>query len=58
MPFARGKGTTTAGPLAPLMGRTLAALTPKVVADWLAVEVEARPVRARLAMNLLRIELG
>jgi integrase len=50
----RGKGLTQPGPLAPLMPLRLADLTAKTITGWLAVEAEARPARARLAMNLLR----
>ena len=54
----RGKGTTTAGPLAALMPMRLADLTAKTVSNWLTTESEVRPARARLAFNLFRIFAG
>ncbi|SAL76523.1 preprotein translocase [Caballeronia choica] len=54
-PKKRGKGLTEPGPLAALLGLRLADLSADCMAEWLAVEAEKRPARARLAFNLLRI---
>jgi integrase len=50
----RGRGTTVAGPLAPLMALTLADLTPAALSEWAERETLARPTVTRLAWRLLR----
>lgn len=51
----RGKGITEPGPLAALLPRKLADLTPDVLNEWMRNEAKKRPSRTRLAFNLLRI---
>jgi integrase len=51
----RGKGLTRPGPLAPLMAVRLADLNAGTMRRWLDAQAAARPARARLAFNLLRI---
>lgn len=50
----RGKGKTTAGPLARLMRLRLSELTSKRIADWLTAESEKRPTSAAQSYRLLR----
>lgn len=50
----RGKGTTTAGPLFPLMDMRLCDLTAANVTAWAAKEATTRPTAARLSWRLLR----
>lgn len=50
----RGKGTTSAGPLFPLMGMKLCELTPAQISLWAAKESETRPTATRLSWRLLR----
>ena len=57
-PFKRGKGTTQAGPLFPLMGLTLRDLTAPVIEAWAAREAKTRATSARLAWRCLKVFLG
>lgn len=50
----RGRGTTVGGPLAALMGRRLADLTPAALSEWAERETASRPTTTRLAWRLLR----
>jgi integrase len=50
----RGRGTTIAGPLYPLMQKKLRDLTPSVLSAWAEKETQTRPTAARLAWRLIR----
>jgi integrase len=50
----RGKGTTTAGALAPLMGLKLSELTPERIKAWVAKEAPKRGTQTRIAFDALR----
>jgi len=50
----RGRGTTIAGPLHPLMGLKLGELTPAVISVWAARESQTRATSTRLCWRLLR----
>ncbi len=50
----RGKGTTAAGPLHSLLALRLTDLDTPTIERWAAVEGQARPTQARLALRLLR----
>jgi integrase len=50
----RGRGTTVAGPLYPLMQLKLRDLTPSVLSAWAEKETETRPTAARLSWRLIR----
>jgi integrase len=57
-PKKRGKGLTTAGPLAALMPLSLAELTGGKIAEWLQAESIERPTAAALSFRLLRAFVG
>ena len=57
-PFKRGRGTTLAGPLAPLMPLLMPDLTAALIETWAANEAQTRPTQARLAWRLLKVFLG
>jgi integrase len=50
----RGKGTTTAGALSPLMGCKLSELTPERIKAWVAKEAPKRGTQTRIAFDALR----
>lgn len=50
----RGRGTTVAGPLFPLMGMALRDLTAPVIDAWAVREAQTRPTSARLAWRCLK----
>jgi integrase len=50
----RGRGTTVAGPLYPLMQLKLRDLTPSVLSAWAEKETETRPTVTRLSWRLIR----
>lgn len=50
----RGRGTTVAGPLYPLMQTKLKELTPAVVSQWAEEQAAKGPTSARLSWRLLR----
>lgn len=50
----RGKGKTSPGPLAPLMGLRLSDLTAQRVSAWLADEAQTRPTNAEQSYRKLR----
>jgi integrase len=52
--WKRGKRTTNAGPLAPLMFQPLRDLDSERLKSWLREEVAERPAQARLAFGVLR----
>jgi integrase len=54
----RGRGTTSAGPLHPLLALRLADLDTFTVERWAAREGADRPTQARLALRLLRAFLN
>lgn len=54
----RGKGTTIAMPLHPLMGMRLVDLDAATVEAWAAREAKTRPTSARLAWRLLKVFLN
>ena len=54
----RGKGLTTAGPLASLLGLPLRELTAPVIEAWAIKEGQIRPTAAQLAWRLLRAFLA
>lgn len=55
---ARGKGLTTAGPLAPLLPLRLSEITAARVRAWLAEEAATRATQARQAFGALRAFLA
>lgn len=54
----RGRGTTIAMPLHPLMGMRLVDLDAATVEAWAAREAKTRPTSARLAWRLLKVFLN
>lgn len=50
----RGRGTTIAGPLYPLMLMKLRDLTPSVLSAWAEKETQTRPTATRLSWRLIR----
>jgi hypothetical protein len=54
----RGKGETTPGPLAPLMGLRLAEVGPERIRPWLQVEAGARATQTRQAFGAFRTFLA
>lgn len=53
-PKKRGKGTTVAGPMAPLMPLALAEPTGQRISEWLETEAATRPTNAAQSYRLLR----
>lgn len=50
----RGRGTTIAGPLYPLMQETLSGLTPLILKRWAEKESRTRPASTHLCWRLMR----
>jgi integrase len=58
VPYKRGKGTTQAGPLFPLMRLALRDLTAPTIEAWAKKEGKTRPTSARLAWRCLKAFLA
>lgn len=54
----RGRGTTIAGPIHPLLALPLRELDSAAVERWAAREAKTRPTQARLALRVLKAFLG